>query len=1014
MYSEYLQEYLKRLGEYALVPPGTISLLSQAVKGLVNILGRSMNTTVVPEVDLLDVSVRLLLLSDGLASLPLTERLRGAHYLVGLGLEQTGSLLTRLFDEEVVEEPNPFENDLWCTLTLAFLHYLAGGYRVQALATRRQLERVSGRVRDRYPNVTEYEDAVDALRRIYAGRNVNSDSLTQASVWHSLLFDQVEAEDPLKLRLQRLARKIRERRDVVLANLGEGNEAFWLLDRGIEAEKRLFWQGYLRSLDARGITAFTQEQVGENGFDDWLRLNSDLLVMLPTGAGKTIIGELRSALALASEKQVVWMLPTRALVRQVKRDLRDAFGALRVTVEELPTTEDFIPLFAESLGSHLRIAVTTPEKMASLLRSNPESVANVGLVVFDEAQVLMKEDRGTTAEYVLRQIRHRVPECDMVLMSASLDIRTSLEEFLEKLGRQPRLLTSNRRPTRRIYGVITNSTIGEGEYVSALLYPPGIQEERGYTENPIRITFDEHRKLPSRISPTDMAQRFARQTMRAGLRTVLFVSRRDSTETQANKIARVQRTRLRLPEQDIARLHVELGGTSVLEESGSRGVVPHHAGLTPLEQVLAEKWVREGIVSTVVATPTLAQGVNLPFDFSVVTYVTRGTQTGMRVAISPREIQNMLGRAGRAGYVSDGFGLLSLKRSPDNTERQVLDGSRRFFFQTEELSDEYLGLSRLIQKAMRAEVDDPEWLFELDELSFSEVQSLTGFVLRAAAEEEVDVERNILAAMMIFPSIQQSEELDVEKAASMLGGFVRNLKRQAEDSDSTLTASLERTGLPTEVLSFFLSELETLDPTVSGDGLSQDEIALWADLTVQEGIERCSSRRWYENLVRGVELERMFSTINLWRSGAPFKELEANWQVQERSEKRNRIELGAFINHRLSLFAQFWGALAVCYEERFSPLRGDRFGLTLQRLPSFIREGVMSLDQLHWLYAIGGLDRVLVHRLTSLDALPISRSAIRSWVREWRLGRQRLPGALREEERIALSGAIGLVNVHAA
>jgi hypothetical protein len=528
MYSQNLQEYLQQIGDYAQVDPESIPLLANILACFVDTLGRAIGARTDPPGDWLGLSVRLLLLSDGLARLPEGEVLDGAHYLVGLGFEQTGELLTRLNMKEVTKTVDPLESDLWYKLTLAFLHYLAGGYRVQALSVLRRLESILQE--NDHQHLGRYRDAVNALHSLYTIKRTAEVPLEGVNVWHDLFFDRVKPNTPQELRLQQLAQRIRQRRDIVLANLGEGDEADWLSRRGVDPGAADSWRSYLATLDKRGITTFTKEQFGE-GFDVWLRSGNDLLVVLPTGSGKTIIGELRSALALTQGQQVLWMLPTRALVRQIRRELREAFEPCGVTVEELPTTEDFIPLFVDSLVGRGHVAVTTPEKLDSLIRSHPEAVKDVGLVVFDEAQTLLEKRRGTTAEFVLQQIRQQVPKCDIVLMSASGDIKESLEQILTKLGKQPDLLVSATRPTRTVYGVITDDDSGERQYPTVLLYPPGIQSESGQTENPFRLTIN--KPLPSNISATDTAQRLVNTTTTAGLRTALFVQRVDSTETRA-------------------------------------------------------------------------------------------------------------------------------------------------------------------------------------------------------------------------------------------------------------------------------------------------------------------------------------------------------------------------------------------------------------------------------------------------------------------------------------------------
>ena len=207
--------------------------------------------------------------------------------------------------------------------------------------------------------------------------------------------------------------------------------------------------------EERGITNFTNEQRGPKGFRDWLHVDKDLLVILPTGSGKSIIGELRTALSISEGKQVVWLLPSRALVRQAKRELNRAFREMNVNVEELPTTEDFKPVIINNFPSGRYVAATTPEKLAALVRAKPEAINNVGLVILDEAQKLFDLNRGTTIEYVLQEIQHWLPDSKLVLMSAQIDGIVRLQTFFHRLrgDREFREIIFDRRPTRRINGV---------------------------------------------------------------------------------------------------------------------------------------------------------------------------------------------------------------------------------------------------------------------------------------------------------------------------------------------------------------------------------------------------------------------------------------------------------------------------------------------------------------------------------------------------------------------------------
>jgi hypothetical protein len=226
--------------------------------------------------------------------------------------------------------------------------------------------------------------------------------------------------------------------------------------------------------------------------------------------------------------------------------------------------------------------------LSSLIRSNPLALEKVGLVVFDEAHLLLDGSRGVTAEHLLTELRSTAPACRFVLMTGALDAGSLLPSFLTGGGLQPVLLESKLRPTRRVYGVLTEESRGGGTSTVLALYPPVSSPQSQQT---FELAFTPtHRGLTS--GPTAIAQRFARSALHSGLRTVYFVSQKRSTEAQAFRLAHAATDHpSTLPEDSVARLRVELGRPSVLEATAARGIAPHHAGLTPLEQHLVERWV---------------------------------------------------------------------------------------------------------------------------------------------------------------------------------------------------------------------------------------------------------------------------------------------------------------------------------------------------------------------------------------------------------------------------------------
>lgn len=999
MYTQQLQNYVVEITRLAKINPEDTRLLDESLSCYLSFISRSMQGTLTPPADLLGTSLQLMALSFGLTEMDSSVENEGSHYLVAMGLEQSGELLSRTYGKNVAHTQPPLCNDYWYRLALAFLHYMVGGFRVQAVSVLRHLDQIAHGVQN-IEIRSEYETAVRALWLIFKGKKLN----TIQNVFEGYLFGEQEPSDVQGDRIFKLVKKIRRRSQIALGDLGMGSEVGWLDRRGIRlSDGDLFWNKYLERLEDRGFTNFTNEQIGP-GFDEWLTPASDLLVLLPTGSGKTIIAELKTALALAQGQQIIWMLPTRSLVRQSKRELSSAFSSLGVEVEELPTTEDFIPLFAQNLPNQRLVAATTPEKISALLRSNPDAITRVRLVVLDEAQILF-ENRGTTAEFALQEIHRLSPDCKFILMSAFDDYLERLRNFMVRLlGRVPKGLTSDSRPTRRINGIITNYSDNNIIRPMLAIYPSGIQREDIETQNPLTITLD-NQSFSQAPGPTELAKTVANSFIGSEIRAVMFVGRVDSTEKQAIAISQGSQSTTNLSETDIDRLRIELGRESVVEQPSMRRVAPHHAGLTPLEQHIVEKWTRNKTVNLVVATQSLAQGVNLPFDVSIVSFLQQSNQiTNRQESVPVSTVMNMLGRAGRAGQVSDGLCLIAIK-SDRRSYVQTLNSAKTYFFRRHQPSRDLLGLAKLLQVASDAQISDPEWLNRLDHMDFSQIQTLVSFSLNAGLAGD-QIQQGIKDRLLLFPSIQDLvgiAELDeiVVRLASDIEPMVHNIV-DASSGDRDLLYVMSRTGMPIEIVRYSLNALRgDYDPRST----NLEQTLTWADETVNQALRLVSTKQWYSDLMQHIDLQRMMTVISLWRAGAHISNIENEFQLNN-NERKNRIDVGKFLNHKISLIAQFWGILAVCDEILYP---GTEIRRPFELFQTFVREGVNSTLTLEWLNRLGGLDRVLAHRLsniTSVENLPSDNRSLSQYIRRkinrWKDGSEVIPINLSTQEAGAL------------
>jgi replicative superfamily II helicase len=110
-----------------------------------------------------------------------------------------------------------------------------------------------------------------------------------------------------------------------------------------------------------------------------------------------------------------------------------------------------------------------------------------------------------------------------------------------------------------------------------------------------------------------------------------------------------------------------------LRQSVVDGVAFHHAGLSKADRDRVERWFREGRVKLLFSTSTLAWGVNLPARCVVIRDTKYHDPLEGEVDISPLDVLQMLGRAGRPGYDDVGYGWVVADRADADRYRRLLE-----------------------------------------------------------------------------------------------------------------------------------------------------------------------------------------------------------------------------------------------------------------------------------------------------------------------------------------------------
>lgn len=393
-------------------------------------------------------------------------------------------------------------------------------------------------------------------------------------------------------------------------------------------------------LEADGIRSLFPPQAASL---DPLMAGESLLLACPTASGKSLVAYLALIRAARAHRTGLYLVPLRALASEKAEELaRFAELGLKVGL----STGDF-DLPAEKLD-RLDVLVATSEKADGLLRRGSPWLDRLGVVVADEIHLLRDPERGPTLEVSLTRLRRKYPDLQVVGLSATVG---NSREVAEWLG--ARHVASDFRPVPLRLGV--------------------------YSDGRILFTDLSTREIPP---PGEAIPRLVRTVVEEGGQALVFVNSRRASEQVAESLVSTVRTLLTPEERERARYWTaDLGRASDEDTQGIRrlsGLLPngvgfHNASLTTPERQIVEQAFRERTLKVLVATPTLAAGINLPARRVIVRDTSRyEVRIGMQVPIPAGEIHQMLGRAGRPRFDSAGEALL-LARTTEDEERLLDD-----------------------------------------------------------------------------------------------------------------------------------------------------------------------------------------------------------------------------------------------------------------------------------------------------------------------------------------------------
>lgn len=395
--------------------------------------------------------------------------------------------------------------------------------------------------------------------------------------------------------------------------------------------------------------------------------SDDLVVSLPTSAGKTRIAELCILRCLAGGKRVVFITPLRALSAQTETTLQRTFGPLGKTISALYGSVG-VSSFDEDAIRERDIVVATPEKLDFALRNDPSLLDDVGLLVFDEGHMIGLNEREVRYEVQIQRLLRRADahERRIVCLSAILPDGDQLDDFAGWLRRDHPggLIKHDWRPTRLRFGDVVWSTPNARLNLRVGDERPWVQRFLVGAAPPNWVPPKRRRTKLFPCDQRELCLATAWRLVEDGQTVLIFCPERRSVEPFADVIVDLhERGALRsLLEADPAVLSTAitlgeewLGPDSAILKCMRLGVALHHGALPTAYRKEVERLLRDNVLKVTISSPTLAQGLNLSATAVVMHSLHR---FGERIEIS--EFKNVIGRAGRAYVDVEGIVLFPM------------------------------------------------------------------------------------------------------------------------------------------------------------------------------------------------------------------------------------------------------------------------------------------------------------------------------------------------------------------
>ncbi|EON62048.1 hypothetical protein W97_01267 [Coniosporium apollinis CBS 100218] len=382
--------------------------------------------------------------------------------------------------------------------------------------------------------------------------------------------------------------------------------------------------------------------------------DGNMLICAPTGSGKTNVAMLAMLREIGKHRnpetgeinldefKIIYIAPLKALVQEQVGNFGKRLEPYGIRVSELTGDRQL----TKQQIADTQIIVTTPEKWDVITRKATDtSYTNlVRLICIDEIH-LLHDDRGPVLESIVSRTIRRMEQTGdavrLVGLSATLPNYRDVASFLRVDPLKGLFhFDGSYRPCplrQEFIGVTEKKAIKQLRTMNDVCYTK-VLEQVGENRNQMLI-FVHSRKETAKTAKYIRDKALELETIGQILRT--DAASREILRTEAEGVTNAD-----------------------LKDLMPYGFGIHHAGMSRADRTSVEDLFADGSLQVLVCTATLAWGVNLPAH----TVIIKGTQIyspekGSWVELSPQDVLQMLGRAGRPQYDTFGEGIIITTQS---------------------------------------------------------------------------------------------------------------------------------------------------------------------------------------------------------------------------------------------------------------------------------------------------------------------------------------------------------------